>query len=110
MPDRAAIGCARADSGDDDPRGINVTLFVCDASQFLREDVGPLSVEPCHVMRHCITPRVGQGRETGGAAAASCYQMSPTVKPFANGSVGSATYDANPVIQACPVMVGTIAR
>jgi hypothetical protein len=37
------------------------------------------------------------------------YQMSPTVNPFGNGSSGSTTYCANPVIQACPESVGTTA-
>src|SRR5581483_187738 len=37
-------------------------------------------------------------------------QMSPTVKPFGNGSSGSTPYVAMPVIHAVPVMVGTTAR
>lgn len=37
------------------------------------------------------------------------YQMSPTVYPSGNGSVGSSTYVAIPVIQACPEMLGTTA-
>src|SRR5260370_23234804 len=36
-------------------------------------------------------------------------QMSPTLKPSANGSSGSTTYWANPVIQACPESAGTTA-
>src|ERR1700724_1446201 len=35
--------------------------------------------------------------------------MSPTVNPLGNGSSGSTTYCANPVIQACPDSVGTTA-
>src|SRR5205085_9767715 len=37
-------------------------------------------------------------------------QISPTVKPFGNGSSGSTTYCAKPVIHACPEIVGTTAR
>ena len=36
-------------------------------------------------------------------------QISPTVNPSGNGSSGSNTYCANPVIHACPEMVGTTA-
>src|ERR1035437_9919345 len=36
-------------------------------------------------------------------------QMSPTVKPFGNGSSGSTTYCAKPVIHACPESAGTTA-
>jgi len=35
--------------------------------------------------------------------------MSPTVYPCGNGSSGSTTYEANPVIQAVPVIAGTTA-
>src|ERR1039458_3942792 len=37
-------------------------------------------------------------------------QISPTVKPSGNGSSGSTTYCAKPVIHACPESVGTTAR
>src|SRR5437879_11328509 len=40
-----------------------------------------------------------------------CYppQISPTVNPLGNGSSGSTTYCAKPVIQACPESAGTTA-
>ncbi len=44
------------------------------------------------------------------SVVAATHQMSPTVNPSGNGSSGSRTYCARPVIQAVPLSVGTTAR
>jgi hypothetical protein len=49
---------------------------------------------------------VGAMHESDGL---SRYQISPMVKPLGNGSSGSTTYCAKPVIHACPDSVGTTA-
>ena len=45
-----------------------------------------------------------------GDRRAVTHQISPTVKPSGNGSCGSTTYCAKPVIQAVPASSGTTAR
>ena len=59
----------------------------------------PQNLEPPSNRREPLEPRTLEP-----------HQMSPTVKPSGNGSCGSTTYCAKPVIQACPPSSGTTAR
>jgi hypothetical protein len=59
----------------------------------------------------CGVPKAKRAERLGAGRGAPHYapQISPTVKPLGNGSSGSTTYCANPVIHAWPDSVGTTA-